>query len=585
MMAVALLAPWSVTACSNEQCLRRTVRPPQAQHKNNMKLDSKMGRSIVADLKPADGGTVAGTVATPGAPGIPDAHSIGSETVADPGKASVVADVDNLGVIPFPTNHLTGSLQGMVREVAEEIGVSEALSACCGLATVSAAIGAGLQVRYRDEAVFLGPDHVTSGNLYVMAGTKSGPMSSRCFKEMTGPLYAVNADMVRDWKENVLPRLGMEIPALQAEIKKLKEDMPNISNGAPSAEWLKIMIALKRCERRLAEAQSQLVQPTLLCEDVTMEVLMKLMSENRETLACFNPDAGAAINNELARYGRPKRADDNVFIKAHAGDCLQVDRVNREQIVLKNPCLTVLWLVEPDNDTLLDERALIWKGLLPPFLVCHSCYAPLPVPEIAAGVPPETRAAYEKLMRDLVAKFRTRVEPFIVDAEDAALIEYRQFFDKMLRRWEPLDNSKYYASLCLEQARRLGAVLHAAKYGADADTHPLELATAFSAIKVADWFAEEQLANIEANWMRLMEKRRNEVVDLAVYHERNLSRNEYITVENVYDAGIVTDAFEAQALLEQMVEEGILDREVHTPPRGGWKLRFYTLTRRKSGVA
>ena len=60
-------------------------------------------------------------------------------------------------------------------------------------------------------------------------------------------------------------------------------------------------------------------------------------------------------------------------LKAYSGDPCVIHRMSRDPISLEAPCLTALWLTQPDKvESLLHERSPNEGGLIPRILPCHT---------------------------------------------------------------------------------------------------------------------------------------------------------------------------------------------------------------------
>src|SRR5206468_12666971 len=119
--------------------------------------------------------------------------------------------------------------------------------------------------------------------------------------------------------------------------------------------------------------------------------LAVMLAHNGEQLASISPNAGSIVNNILGRYNKLDRTDEGIYLKAFSGDYCRVDRQGREAITLQRPCLSALWLVQPDKiETLLAERSLTDGGMIPRLLMCHTRAQPRPIVEGGTGIPSAT---------------------------------------------------------------------------------------------------------------------------------------------------------------------------------------------------
>ena len=74
---------------------------------------------------------------------------------------------DDHELTPFPVDCLPGAAGDMARAIAHAERVPESLTGCCVLGILSAAIGAGLEVRS-------GAQRKTRGSLFILASAQSG---------------------------------------------------------------------------------------------------------------------------------------------------------------------------------------------------------------------------------------------------------------------------------------------------------------------------------------------------------------------------------------------------------------------------
>ena len=64
-----------------------------------------------------------------------------------------------------------------------------------------------------------------------------------------------------------------------------------------------------------------------------------------------------------------------------------MDRVGRLAVALKEPCLTVLWLIQPDKlDALFKNHSLSAGGFLPRVMPCQVDAEPTPVDRNVGGI-------------------------------------------------------------------------------------------------------------------------------------------------------------------------------------------------------
>ena len=468
---------------------------------------------------------------------------------------------------PFPLHCLPEAIGDMARAIMTTERTPAALTGVCTLGFLSASIGKGLHVQS-------GPARFTRGNLYLLASAESGSGKSETFRHAAKPSFEFEAEVLETWKAKVLPGLAAEADILEAEISKLKTAAGK-SDGAKERDEIKAQLEAKK--RALADVESQLHAPALTVEDCTSEKLASLLAANGETLASISPDAGAIVNNLLGRYSKLDRTDESIYLKAYSGDFLRVDRQkNPEPVLLKSPCLTALWLVQPDKvETLLAEKGLTDGGLIPRLLVCHTNAEPREIVEGATGIRAEVLAAYRHTIRDLLKTYRLADEPRTIQPSPEALARLNEHFNGIVtRRRGDLRDVTTYAARWNEQAWRIAVCLHAGEWGAQAHEQTLGLETAARAIELADWFAAQQLEILSAGRHAGRRKLRDEVLALVADNPGG------IRAGDIYRARIARDAEAAHALLAQLESEGLLVGTDSQPEGGGHVTRVFTKARK-----
>ena len=178
--------------------------------------------------------------------------------------------------------------------------------------------------------------------------------------------------------------------------------------------------------------------------------------------------------------------------------------------------------------------------------------------------------------------------PYCIVPTPEAQTRLMDYFDEVTasRRAGDLADVSQYASRWSEQASRLALVLHASLYGSCAHEHPLELETAENAIRLAKWFAGQQLDILAKGRRQVAEKKEDEVLQLLddrgkgerldpEERKRGLIRADYVTARNIYRARICPTPEAAAALLARMEEAGILTAQDVRPEHGGKGTRLF----------
>jgi hypothetical protein len=463
---------------------------------------------------------------------------------------------------PFPLQHLPPAAQAMAAAIARTERTPETLAGCCILGILSASIGAGLQVAS-------GPNRVTRGNLYIMPSAESGSGKSETFRHAAKPFFDFERDLLENWKAETEPGLSAEVDMLESEIGAFRKDAGKGKTGVEREEFRGELAAKKKA---LEDVKEQLNPPRLCCEDVTSEKLAVMLAQNQEQLASLSPDAGNIVNLLLGRYNKLDRTDEGIYLKAFSGDNCRVDRQGRAPVLLEKPCLSALWLVQPDKvETLLGKTELTDGGLIPRLLVCHTRAMPRPIIDGIAGIPAETTNAWALLIDKLIKTFRMAEEPFTIQPAPEARQMMNEHHNQIVeRRLSDLRDVTTFAARWNEQAWRIAVCLHAGLYGEDAGERMFSAETAANAIALADWFAVEQLCILARGRHAARRAKWDEVLALLADTPKG------IAARDVQRARIVTNADEARDLLARMETDGELTGADSRPQSGGHVTRIYT---------
>jgi hypothetical protein len=192
--------------------------------------------------------------------------------------------------------------------------------------------------------------------------------------------------------------------------------------------------------------------------------------------------------------------------------------MSRDPIFLKSPCLTALWLTQPDKlQSLLDERSLNEGGLIPRILACHTNCGPREIGKNPPSISISVEKAYAGVIFCLLETYRLAHESFRIAPTSEALRTLNDHHDAIVKkRREELRDVTSYAARWNEQAWRIAVCIHAGTHGSQAHEQPVSVETAQRAIALADWFAEEQLRILNAGRMQRRIERLQRLMELIV---------------------------------------------------------------------
>lgn len=496
-------------------------------------------------------------------PNLPKHDSVSSCDAHQPGP-----ELDAPEPAPFPTAALPPAIGNFVCAVAEALRIPAALPACCALAATSAAIGRGL-------ALVSGPEgQRTPANLFILASADSGSGKSRVFKEIIQPLLDYECTQLEAWRAK--DGAGRRREAQEIILNRLIEERKKtISLEMDEETKEQTTTAIADAKAQLDELK-KLIPPRMIIQDTTIEALGVRLAECGETLFSACADARKLADNLLGRNNPGKMVDDSVYLQAFSGDPIVVDRQSRETLILRAPCLTLLWLVQPDIlEKMLAEAALQTGGFLARTLLCHTLAVPQEWSWATSPLTDATREQWARLLTDLVRSFHDSKTVYDVQVPRPVWEQFRDYQNPLVARVRgEMADVKSYAMRWTEQAMRLSLVFHAAIWGPEAPRHDLAVETAEAAISVVRWFADQQLQILARGRQEARQKLEDRVLELI--EERQVREQlDHVTVRFIQNRHVVRTAEEAEALLDRMVTEHVLVREEVRRATGGHVERRY----------
>ena len=500
----------------------------------------------------------------------PDLHTAPPRNVSRPVIALPPEKIEDAAETPqpFPVESFPPALAGIVVAVARCERVPAALPAVCALGVASAAIGAGLEI-------VSASDRVTRANLFVLADAESGSGKSQVFRRIAEPIVEHQHQLHESFREKTAPQLASEIGLLTREIKRLETKAAKENTDPKDRERMLGELEYKNARR--TDLLQKNAAPCVICADVTSEKLAVLLAANRETLFSASPEARQIVDIVCGRYNSTKSTDESIYLSGFSGDFLRVDRLGRDPLTLRKPCLSVLWLVQPDAMArLFETETLAQSGFLPRFLTCHTQATPKKIVEgEAQAIADAVRGQWAGLIADLLATYQTAEKPHRVEPSLEAKRLLDDFFNAVVdRRTGELADVGQFASRYGEQAWRVALTFHAALYGRNAQHHSLHPETAQSAITVVQWFVDAQLNVLARTRRQAAEQLETEVLEL-IENNRERKRQDFTTAREVQRNRIVATAYAARSLLDRMERDGLLTGEDVRPEHGGKTSRIY----------
>ena len=495
----------------------------------------------------------------------PDLHAAPPQKVSKP-AITLPDETDEPEAAPFPVDALPPAMALMAAGVARTERVPERLSGPCVLGIISAVIGAGLEVQ-SDTRI------TVRGNLFLFVSAETGAGKSRAFEPIAAPLLDYQERQQESWRKESSPHIQSHIKAAEAKIKRLEKDIAKQNDGA-ECERLRGELQLRLAERD--EFVRQNSQPLILAQDATTERLTAMVQEQGEVLFSASSDCRKVVENLLGRYSANNSTDESFYLAGYTGEYVRVDRGSRPPVILRRPCLGVLWFGQPDLvGKMLGEDSLSASGFLPRMLMCHSHAEPLRIEGEPETISENVLSGWSTLVIDLLSTYHQPGVSHILQPTPEARQRFVDYHNAIVeRRKAELRDVTGFAARWCENAWRLAVVLHAGLYGADAHNHAPDSTTAENAVRLADWFANEQLHILAKGRHEASRKIEDRVLE-HIQDRADRQKIDYTTAREVHRARITATADAAKALLARMEADGLLVAEDIAPAHGGKTTRIY----------
>jgi len=355
------------------------------------------------------------------------------------------------------------------RQVPPEIPLMVALAA------IATSAGPGIEIAS-------GTRRTTRANLFVLLGVSSGVGKSEVYRDMLEPILSFEAALHQWWSETpaVKARAGEEL--LKARVSGMRTEIRKLHTG----RVMQIFNMLEKAERARSACGAYREPPCLLADDSTPEALAQMMFRSKESIATVSADARYL----LKRLGTPDTKEESFFLKGYSGDLALTNRVSRNSVRLRRPCLTTLLLTQGDAyKTFVQKAVLNRSGLLPRFLHAPIKQSENPHPPVDGRRIASIRSIYSEKLKEILEAYRFEASATLVEPSSAV----KNFISKIeneCRETAKTDESLHGEVLRrrAEQTWRVGLCLHLARHGNAAALHSLDLNDAESAAQIVKRF-------------------------------------------------------------------------------------------------
>jgi replicative DNA helicase len=421
------------------------------------------------------------------------AHLAGelADTTAAPGERGWEPPIP-LGVtghLPaFPVEVLPGWLGEYVAAVATATQTPPDLAGMLALAVLATVAAGAVEVQPR-------PGWQEPLCLFIAVGMDAGTRKSSVFTALTRPI----ADFERDQAAAALPGIT-ETAVLRRIADQAAAHTEAAAGKAPASQQEE---ARAEAIARAAEASSLVVPPVprWLVDDATPEALAGLLATYGR-IALLSPE-GDVFDQMAGRYNQSAGPNLGVYLKAHAGDLLKVDRRGRPPEYIERPCLTIGLAVQPEVLRGLAGRpGFRGRGLLARFLYS---LPPSLVGRRQPGAPPVPPAVADRYALELQALAASLTTPAGGDDGPAVLVLDQEAAELLLafeRELEPrlaagsgdLAQLAGWAAKLAGATCRLAALLHLASHLRDGWARPITADTFAGSARLAGYLVEHARA-------------------------------------------------------------------------------------------
>ena len=374
---------------------------------------------------------------------------------------------NHINIPDFPVHRLPKQLSDFVEALSESTQTPNEMAGVLSLGILSTAF----QSRYIVER---NSDWKEQLCLYTIAVAPPADRKSAVIRALTKPVYAYEA--YRKEKER------KEVAKNQAERANLEAELNNVRHriGKKGENDME-------CRKRVEELTDQLeffqdrYPYQLFADDITQEKLIVTMEEQKGCLTVASSEGGV-FGMMAGRYDKSLSFD--VYLKAHSGDPITVERMGRKKNSIPQPRLSMILTVQPEVLTgVMDNKAFKERGLCARFLyaVCRSKIGHRNVEP--KTIPQEIKKAYE----DFIFKIFSSMDSGVIHLSEGAnqvLNSYIEITEqRLVNEWDCMMD---WGGKLAGAALRISALIHATENPDNASEQPISSETMNSAIEISE---------------------------------------------------------------------------------------------------
>ncbi len=341
-------------------------------------------------------------------------------------------------------------------------------------------------------------DWYEPANLYIAVVGDPSERKSPTMKEIMKPVY----EFEREENEKITPEISAYKTKKEILENRIGSAIKSLSRSGKKKgdEKFLDMGDLDSLQQELSELEE--VYPVrLVVDDVTMEMLVKLLEQNKERIGIMSTEGGI-FNIFAGRYDSNTVID--IVLKGYSGDRYVQDRLTRNGSILNNPLITMLLYVQPVVvKEIMENSEFVGRGLnarflysIPPSIIGKRRYRVMKISDVE-------RMDYADAIRRLYAiPVPDKPKPIELD-EDADRKAEAFFYEVEKEMVDASPEFKAWLGKLHGTTMRIALCFHCAEYIEESEFHKISGETMESAIQVGRYFKAH--AEAAYNIMGLMD--------------------------------------------------------------------------------
>lgn len=363
----------------------------------------------------------------------------------------------------FPIYRLPGAVGNMVKALSESTQTPPEMAGILSLGILSTAF----QSRYNVEIT---PDWTEPLCLYVTAVAPPGERKSAVISALTKPVYEYEAEQ-RELDAGALEQNKTERAILEGQLQAARQ----AAIKEPSKSQHALDLAAELADFK------ELHELRLLVDDTTPEKLVEMMEKQGGCLTVCSAEGGV-FDAMQGRYDKSLNLD--IYLKAHAGDPVIVDRIGRKSNYIQTPRLSMMLTIQPEIlNGLMRNTTFRGRGLCGRFLfaICNSKVGHRDVSP--PSIPYDVREDYRGFVRRVLSSQYSGTIRLSEDADDSRR-NYQSHIENLLgNKWESMRD---WGGKLVGAMVRIAALLHCAQADGDPTQTEISVETMGAAIDIAE---------------------------------------------------------------------------------------------------